>query len=309
MKMNFNIFLVFALTFLAGCAAPTTPPPTAGSLRALAVETFLADITQQVGGERIQVESLVPLGMDPHAFQPVPQDVKKIAESQVLVLNGAGFEEWARETIENAGGERLVIEASKGLTSRTVPEGEHPDEEEHEHEGDPHFWMDPVKVIHYVENIRDGLTQADPQGKETYEKNAASYIAQLKDLDAWIEQQVSQIPAEKRLIVTNHESFGYFADRYGFKIIGAIIPSVSTGASPSARDLAQLIEQIKSTGVRAIFVESGASTELAQQISEATGAQVISDLYTHSLTGPDGEAFNYIAMMKHNTRRIVEVLK
>lgn len=312
-----NLSLLVAACQQAASGEQTGP-------RVLAVESFLADIAQNVAGERVKVETLMPAGLDPHAFEPTPRDVVRIAESDLLILNGAGFEAWADETLANAGGKRLVIEASAGLESRTAREGEtameSPEEhsedtaaetaEDHAHEdGDPHFWLNPLNVIQYVENIREGLIEIDPAGQETYTNNAAAYIEQLKALDAWIEQQVSTIPAEQRLIVTNHESFGYFADRYGFIIIGTLIPSVSTSAAPSAQQLARLADHIRATGASAIFLETGANPQLAEQISQETGIKVVTDLYSHSITGPGGPAPSYLDMMKHNISVIVKALK
>jgi ABC-type Zn uptake system ZnuABC Zn-binding protein ZnuA len=427
---------------LAACAPAVPPVDGDSALKVLAVETFLADMAQKVAGERATVESLIPLGMDPHAFEPSPQDVAKIAESGVLIVNGAGFEAWLSKTLDNAGGERTLVEASAGLVSRSAREGETavmsdaelgeamcaqakneksqpvvagkelaeaaelpaeaglftltlakqadgtyagfikyvtdeagdfqmavaagtlqtrkagagepldvektlglgcaplaqghlielekdgeyilaltgfssetaplligPAGGHHHHEGDPHFWLDPMLVVKYVENIRDGLTAADPAGKEVYAGNAAAYIVQLNDLDGWIKTQLEQISPERRLIVTNHESFGYFADRYGFQIIGTIIPSVTTGASPSAQQLARLIDQIRATGATAIFLETGASPQLADQVSAETGVKVVTKLYTHSVTEPGGSAPTYIEMMKHNVNTIVAALK
>ncbi len=426
--------------------------PSASDTKVLAVESFLADIAQQVAGDRAQIGSLIPLGIDPHAFEPTPQDVAKITDSQVLIINGAGFEGWLAETLENAGEEQQVIEAAAGLTSRGAREGEEavmsPEEkaeqvcmalanmtaeeeiaagsdaasaaelqnevehdleaeaQEHEaellslklnpvgggyegfilfevaengeyvvaanggtltvigadgmpmeveetlpvncaglnvgilldlepgkytialsglavektpffvgslgghnHEGDPHFWLDPNNVIKYVENIRDGLIIADPSGMDAYNQNAAAYITKLNDLDSWINEQVSDIPEERRKIVTNHESFGYFADRYGFQIIGTIIPSVNTGASPSAQQMARLVDHIRGTGAIAIFLETGSNPQLAEQIATETGIKVVSKLYTHSITEASGEAPTYIDMMKYNVQTIVEALK
>ncbi len=454
--ITFLSLLAMAGAMLSACqsAALSPQPNTAkpqGAIKVIAVETFLSDIAQNVAGDRLQVETLMPLGLDPHAFEPTPQDVAKIADSQVLIVNGAGFEEWLNETIQNTGGERRLIEAAAGLTSREAREGEEivlspqekaeqacaqfagqaaeeevtsgmdaaaavelHDEHAHEgekheheaellllklnpvgssysgfvrldvaeegefiiaanggtvavtdasgakveaeeilalncaglkngilldmgageyvialnglagettpffagpagghhyHEGDPHFWLDPLNVVKYVENVRDGLIAADPTGKDIYTQNAAAYIAQLNDLDQWIKQQIATIPEERRLIVTNHESFGYFADRYGFKIIGTIIPSVSTNASPSAQQLARLVDHIRATQAVAIFLETGSNPQLAQQVSEETGVKVVSELFTHSITGPDGKAPSYIAMMKYNVQAIVDALK
>lgn len=319
LRLTANLLLVSVLllsTLLAACQAPAATPSPAPStqasiFRVLAVESFLADIAQNVAGERLQVETLMPLGLDPHTFEPTPRDIARIAASQVLIVNGAGFEGWLEETIANAGGERTLIEASAGLASREVDQGQesHETEEGHAHEGDPHFWLDPLNVVKYVENIRDGLIAADPDGKEVYTQNAAAYIAQLNELDAWIKEQVTTIPEERRLMVTNHESFGYFADRYDFKIIGTIIPSVSTGSSPSAQQMANLVDEIRRSGARAIFLETGANPQLAQQIARETGAKVVTDLYTHSLTPPEGNAPTYLEMMKFNVQRILEALR
>jgi ABC-type Zn uptake system ZnuABC Zn-binding protein ZnuA len=309
MKKSFiiTLFLIAAISqLLASCQVVSTKTgDTRTDLKVIAAESFLAEIAQNVAGDRAKVDSLMPLGMDPHAFEPVPTDVARIVNSKVVIING-GIEGWLDKLIKNAGGDHKVIVASNGLASRTVREGEiAPDEEG----GDPHFWLDPISVIKYVENIRDGLSEVDPEGKDTYAKNAETYIAKLKDLDASLREQTQTIPAEKRLIVTNHESFGYFADRYGFKIIGTIIPSVSTGATPSAQQLARLVDHIKATGASAIFLETGTNPQLANQISKETGVKVITDLYTHSITPPDGSAPTYIDMMKYNTKIIVESLK
>jgi ABC-type Zn uptake system ZnuABC Zn-binding protein ZnuA len=299
------------LTLLASCvvASPTpsatpsatpspTPTQTPGPPRVLAVESFLADIAQNVAGDRLTVETLIPLGVDPHAYQPTPRDAAKVADCSVLIVNGAGIEAFLDPLLANAGGEQLIITASAGLTPHPDPQGEHP-------QGDPHFWLDPNNVIQYVENIRDGLSQADPDGAAIYATNAAAYIEQLKALDQWITQQVATLQPERRLLVTNHESLGYFADRYGFTVVGAVIPSVSTDASSTAQQMAALIEQIKATGAPAIFLEMGANPQLAQQIAAETGVKVVTDLYTHSLSAPDGPAPTYIDMMKYNVSRIV----
>ena len=310
--------LAVVVTACDPSAAPSTGQPAsaassasaAAELKVLAAESFIADMAQNVAGDRLKVETLMPLGLDPHAFQPTPQDVGRIADSQVLIVNGGGFEGWLQEVLDNAGGERQVIAASAGLTSRQVREGEAANMTEEERAaGDPHFWLDPTHVIKYVENIRDGLSQADPAGKDIYAKNAEAYIAKLKELDTWIAEQVQSIPTERRQIVTNHESFGYFADRYGFTISGTVGPSVSTGSSPSAQELASLVDRIKATGAPAIFLETGANPKLAEQVAEETGVTVVTDLMSHSITPPDGLAPTYLDMMRLNTQAFVNALK
>lgn len=300
----------------------TSPGPTDAGLKVLAVETFLADIVRNVAGERTRVDALLPVGADPHSFEPTPADVARVAASSVLVIHGAGLEEFLDQLLRNAGGTRRVIDVSARLESRSPKEGEvaeahgkhHHHEAEHHHhhhhhEGDPHFWLSPIHVMTYVTTIRDGLSQSDPDGAAVYAANAEGYIARLKDLDQWIFDQVKQVPEKDRLLVTNHMSFGYFADRYGFRIVGTIMPGVSTGASPSAKELARLTKKIKATGAKAIFLETGTNPRLADQVARETKIRVVTELFTHSLTEPGGPAPTYIDMMKYNTTAIVNALK
>ncbi|MGE5224572.1 MAG: metal ABC transporter substrate-binding protein, partial [Omnitrophica WOR_2 bacterium] len=260
LRRSFSFILTF-LFLLSACQPAGSKTGNPGDIpKVLAAETFLADIAQNVAGERLQVGSLIPPGVDPHTFEPAPADVVKVAQSDILIVNGAGLESFLTRLLQNAGGKHAVIEASKGLTSRK------PSGSETAQEIDPHFYLDPVNVIQYVNNIRDGLSQADPAGTSLYTQNADAYILKLKSLDQWIRSQVDQIPPGRRLLVTNHESFGYFADRYGFKIVGAIIPSVTPDASPSAQELAALVNQIKAAGAPAIFLEKGTNQQLAQQV-------------------------------------------
>lgn len=257
----------------------------------LSTTSYLTDIAQNVAGDRLEIRTLVPLGIDPHGFEPTPADVRAVADSDALIINGSGFEEFLGNLLANAGGERVVISASEGLEMR-IPGGEeithghvhsdqhnsdqhnsdehnhadhdhehsdghshddhshgHSDEQahddhEHAHGGDPHFWTDPRQVMSYVETIRDGLSELDPTGQEVYAANAAAYLEELAALDAEVEALVSGIPEPDRLLVTDHDSLGYFADRYGFRVVGAVIPNFSTGTSPSARELAGLIDII-----------------------------------------------------------------
>jgi len=302
-----SFLAAWCVFLLAGLLASCTPAPAGDEgLRVLAVETFLADMAQNVAGDRLSVAALMPLGVDPHSFEPTPQDIAKAAACQVLIVNGAGLEAFLEKTLQNIGGERQIIEASAGLQSRRLDDiGAHDDEAL----VDPHFWLDPLNAIHYVENIRDGLNQADPAGAQVYAANAAAYIEQLRQLDAWIAQQVETITPARRQLVTDHESFGYFADRYGFTIVGMVIPSVSTDASPSAQQTAQLIERIRAAGAPAIFLEAGANPQLADQVAREADVKVVADLYTHSITDAQGPAPTYIELMKHNTRAIVEALR
>jgi ABC-type Zn uptake system ZnuABC Zn-binding protein ZnuA len=308
-----RVFVTLTILVLALTACGGNPASSSGTADpvVLATTTFLADIAQNIAGDRVQIGSILPFGADPHSYQPTPQDAAKVAESKLLILNGIEYEHFIEGLLENAGGERAIVTASDGLAPRQMEE--HAEEEEsgegHEHEaGDPHMWLDPNLVVTYVENIREGLTHLDPDGAAGYKSNADAYIAELTALDAWIVEQVNQIPPEKRLLVTNHEALGYFAERYGFTVVGAVVESFSTDASPSAQQMADLIDQIESSGAPAIFLDAGDNPALAQQIAEETGVQVVTDLPLESLT--DGApAATYLEMMKHNVTLIVAALK
>ncbi len=315
---QFAWVLLLALgLMLGGCQGIGTPLGSSVGLqgatpKVLAVESFLADIAQNVAGDRVKIVTLMPLGIDPHGFEPTPQDIGRIADANVLIVNGAGYEEWLQKVLDNAGGKREVIVASAGLASRTARAGELSSSEATDATqgaGDPHFWLDPTKVVIYVENVRDGLIQSDPAGKDTYTANAAAYIAKLDELDKSIADQIQQVPEARRLLVTNHESLGYFADRYGLRVVGAIIPSISTNASPSAEEMAHLVETIRRVAAPAVFLEANANPQLAEQISQETGIKVVTNLYTETLTPSDGAAPTYLDMMRYNARQIVEALE
>lgn len=315
MKKLRYVFLPLFVFVLAACQ-PTADvqKPQQNSLQVVVVESFLADIVHNIAGERLEVETLMPSGLDPHSFEPTPKDVAKISDSDILFINGAGLEEWLEDIIENLPEDQLIITASAGLESRIEAEEGHEEGEvveevdEHDHEYDPHFWLNPLLVVKYVENIRDGLIRIDPEGSALYTANAETYIQQLIELDQYIEEKITQIPVDRRLIVTNHESFGYFADRYGFTIVGTILKSVSSGASPSALQMAELVDQMRSSGASAIFMETGSNPELAEQLSNETGIKVVYDLYTHSISEEGGNAPNYIELMKYNVEQIINAL-
>jgi len=302
---RFIVFLSILMLALTACAGQLTSGQTPGTTLPviLTSTTFLADIAHNVAGDRLTVESLLSPGADPHEYQAVPSDVQKITESKVLIVNGLDYDQFVQPLLENAGGTRLVVTASDGLEARPMQE------ETGETATDPHMWMAPPRVIKYVENIRDGLTEADPAGTDLYKANADAYISRLDELDAWIQVQVEQIPKESRLLVTNHDSLGYFAEQYGFKVIGTIVPGVSSEAAPSAQQIAALIDEIKSTGAPAVFLNISDNPQLAEQIAAETDSKVITDLYIETLSPADGPAATYINMLKYDVTKIVEALQ
>ena len=250
----------------------------------------------------MEIVSLLPIGADPHSYQLTPQDVAKLDESRLIILNGAAYEHFLAPVLDaqDAGAEKMIIEASAGLSLKEDAEGEH--------DIDPHLWLDPNNVVVYVENIREGLTHFDPEGAVEFQTHAELYTEELTALDAWIREQVELIPVEKRLLVSNHGAFGYFADRYGFTVIGTVLESFSSDASPSAQQMADLIDQIKSSGASAIFLDVADNPALAQQIADETGVLLVTDLQLESLTEGD-PASTYIDMMKYNVTQIVNALK
>ncbi len=294
MIQRHSIFLIIILILAVGCVprASGSPKPDSAILTST---TFLADIARNVAGDQQSVASILPEGADPHNYEPTPQDIARIESARVIILNGAEYEHFLEPILENASAQVIIIEASAGINAREDARGV-----------DPHMWLDPNLVITYTENIRAGFERYDEQHSSIYQVNAQRYIEQLKSLDAWIVEQVNQIPAERRLLITNHESLNYFAQRYGFTVTGAIIPNVSSAASSSAQQMAQLIDQIKATKAPAIFLDAGDNPVLAQQIAQETDVKIVNDLYLETL---NQLVPTYIEMMKHNVKRIVEVLK
>ncbi len=286
----------------------STPQTESSSFKVLAVESFVGDIASQVVGDLSTVEVLIPAGVDPHSFEPTPQDVARISNCDVLIINGGGMEAWLDPILQNTPASALVITASQGIPFRVIQNTEDSTITSSS-TGDPHFWMNPLNVKQYAYNIQDGLVSIKPEWQDTLARNTDLYINQLNELDAWIQNQVNTIPAAQRMLITNHEDLGYFADQYHFQIIGSIIPSFTSGSSPSARDIASLEDRIISMGVKAIFIETGSNPQIAQQVAADTGIIVVMGLYTHSLSDPSGPASTYIQMLKYDTQLIVESLK
>lgn len=293
--------MMVPVALLTGCQAGAAGGAAqAGGLRVLAAEAFMADIARNVAGNRASVDSLIALGIDPHEYQPTPQDAIKVAQSQVLILNGLGYESWLTKTLPQSGPQGTTIVASGGLSPITATAGGQA--------ADPHMWMDPLNVVRYAENIRDGLSKADPAGSALYASNTETYVAQLRELDQWIKEQVAHVPPARRLLVTNHDALGYFAREYGFTLIGAVIPSVTNEAAPSAQQMADLIGTIKASAAPAIFLDISENPNLAQQIAAESGARVVTGLYVETLSAAGGPAATYLAMMRYDAGLIVGAL-
>jgi manganese/iron transport system substrate-binding protein len=272
-------------------------------LRVVATTSIVADVVQNVGGDRIDLTTLLPLGADPHAFEPTPQDVAAVAGAHIVFANGAGLEAFLDDLLESAGENVPVVPVSYGVELLTLD-----GKDEHGGGMDPHIWFDPNNVLVWTRNIEHALGDLDPGNAAAYAANAATYEAELIALDAWIKQQVAQVPEANRRLVTDHASFAYFARRYGFEQVGAVFPGYSTLAEPSAQELAELEEAIREHGVKAVFVGLTVNPALAERVAEDTDTRLVF-LYTGSLSGPDGPASDYLAFMKYNVSAIVEALR
>jgi ABC-type Zn uptake system ZnuABC Zn-binding protein ZnuA len=275
----------------------------------LATTTLIVDLVHNVGEDLIDLRTMLPIGSDAHTFSPTPQDVVAVADADVVFINGLGLEEFLRELLENAGGEAPVVAVSMNIEPRKLVNNGEGEEHAHTAVGaDPHVWMTPAKVIIMVHNIEQALSKLDPTNAETYAANAAAYVVQLEALDAWVKTQIESIPAENRKLVTDHETFGYYADRYGLTVVGAVIPAYSTSAEPSAQELAALQELIETQHVQAVFVGTTMNTVLAERIAADTGLKMV-PLYTESLGASGSGVETYLDFIRYNTTAIVAALR
>jgi ABC-type Zn uptake system ZnuABC Zn-binding protein ZnuA len=271
-------------------------------------------MTEVVLGERGTVRSILTPGADAHEFEPKPSDVQAISESDVVLKNGLGVDDWVDKLVENAGGERPLVTVTDGIPLREGGEGGEGEEEGAAEEGehgayDPHVWLNVSNAITMTANIRDALIEADSANEATYRANADAYMAELRDLDRYIRDQIATIAAGDRKMVTNHDAFGYYIEAYGLTFVGSIVPSMSTGAQPSAQDVAQLIRKIQAEKVKAIFLESSINPSLARQIGSDAGVKVVDTLYGDSLGEEGSPGATYVGMMRYNTDTIVAALK
>jgi ABC-type Zn uptake system ZnuABC Zn-binding protein ZnuA len=262
-----------------------------GAVFAVATTTIAGDIVRNVGGNRIHVDTLVPADADPHDFEPRPSDAVALADAELVVKSGGDLDEWLDDLIDSAGGDAAELTLLDSV--RAIGD-------------DPHWWQDPRNAILATEAVRDALAEADPDGRRAYKRNAALYVRELRGLDDDIERCMQQVPPEKRKLVTTHDALGYFADRYGLEVIGSVIPSLSTQAQPSAKEVDALVEQIEEEGVEAIFPEAAVSQRLERAISRESGAEVGRELWADSLGGEGSGAETYVDAMRANADALAE---
>lgn len=286
----------------------------ADKLPVVASFSILGDIVAQVGGDRVSVSTLVGPDQDAHVFQPAPDNLKTVARARLVVVNGLGFEGWMERLVQSAGYRGDIVVASNGIAVRERDE-EHAGHDDHAHEdhahqhgkNDPHAWQNPLNVVVYVRNITAALSKADPSGSAIYKKNGDAYIAQLNELDRWAAAQFASIPDARRKVITSHDAFEYFGAHYKVRFLAP--QGVSTDSEPSARDVAQLIRQIKQEKIRAVFIENMSNPKLMQQISKEAGATLGGKLYADALSKADGPAPTYLLLMRYNIGQLLAQLQ
>ena len=275
--------------------------------------TVVQDIVTVIGRDQVAASCLLQAGVDPHGYQPVPADVKRIAAAKLVVINGLGFEGWFEGLAKEAQFGGTVVIATAGLKPLTMAEE---DDHGHDHAGhdhghgevaDPHAFNSIARGVRYAENIRDALIAADAANAESYRSRAQAYITELRAADAWAKQQIATIPKAQRKIVTNHDALQYFAVDYGFTVLA---PNTALEDSqPSAKDLAAIVEFIRKEGVKGVFLEFGKNEKVVEQIAQEAGVKVGAELYLDGLGAPGSPAATYLGAFKHNVTAIVSALR
>jgi zinc/manganese transport system substrate-binding protein len=291
------------LLLLAGSMGLLMEMPALGQDRVIVVATFsiLGDLVKNVGGDRVEVSTLVGPNGDVHVYLPTPGDARKLAAAKVVFVNGLGLEGWVTRLISASGTKASIVIASEGIKPRKMK-----DEHDTGDVPDAHAWQSVANAKIYVANIRDGLIALDPAGKASYDANATAYLGKLDELEKQVEVATAKIPADRRKIITTHDAFGYFSDAYGMTFIAP--EGVSTDAEPSAKDLAKIITRIKMQKIPAVFMENITDPRLMKEIARETGAKIGGTLYSDALSPPDGPAATYIDMMRSNLRELTSAL-
>jgi zinc/manganese transport system substrate-binding protein len=284
-------FCLFALVL----AALASPACAQDRLNVVASFSILGDFAKNVGGDLVEVATLVGANGDVHVYAPAPADAKKIAGAKLVIINGLGLEGWLPRLVQSSGSKAKIVTATDGIAPRVLGVAD-----------DPHAWQSVANAKVYVANIRDALIVADPADDAVFRANADRYLAKLDGLDRDVRQAMAQIPPTHRKVISTHDAFGYFAAAYGVEFIAPL--GVSTDSEPSARDIAGIITQIRIAKIPAVFLENISDPRLMQRISAETGARIGGTLYSDSLTDENGEAPTYIDMVRHNIKALTNAL-
>ncbi len=277
-------------------------------LPVVATFSILGDMVATIGADSVAVTTLVGADQDAHVFEPKPSDVKAVSRARLVVSNGLGFEGWVARLVKSANykGEMAVL--TKGIKTRKMEAGEH---EGHNGNGkeaiDPHAWQNPANAVIYATTIVAALSKADPEGATHYQQNGERYMQAITELDIWAKAQFDQIPAAKRKVITSHDAFGYFGAHYGIQFLAP--QGVSTEGDASAKDVGNLIRQIKRERIKAVFIENMSNPKLLEQLTREADVTPAGELYADALSAPGGPAPSYLNMMRHNVEQLLAALK
>jgi zinc/manganese transport system substrate-binding protein len=309
--MSRALRIVTSASLLTLCTAFATAA-SAAELKVVASFSIIGDVAKNVGGDRVDVKTIVGPDGDAHVYEPRPADAVSVEQADVVLVNGLKFEGFVSRLIEASGTKAPIVEVSKGIETLKASEEEHHHEKEghghgdegHHHHGefDPHAWQSVKNVEIYAKNIADAFCEADKAGCATYTANSEAYIAQLAELDNQVRASIEAIPADRRTVITSHDAFGYFERDYGVKFVAP--EGISTEAEASAADVAKLIDQVKEDKASAIFLENITNPRLIEQIAKETGLQVGGTLYSDALSAEDGPASTYIEMFRYNVETL-----
>lgn len=289
----------FPLSLAIG-ALLVSPLSMAKTVNVVASFTVLADIVQQVGGDHVKVKSLVGPDGDPHTFEPTPQDSQALARADVVFVSGLGLEGWMDRLVSASGYKGETVVASRGVATRSM-------EEEGKTITDPHAWNSMQNGVIYATNVMNALINADPQDADAIRRSGERYIQQLQALDSWAKTTLAAIPAARRKVLTSHDAFGYFGQRYGVTFLAPV--GFSTEAEASASDVGGLIKQLQTEHIQTYFIENQTDPRLVKQIASATGAQPGGELYPEALSQPSGPAATYVAAFRHNVETMTRSMK
>ena len=330
-----RIFLtLLGVAFLVGAACSSDGGADNGAPVVVATTSQIGALVREVAGDAVEVQTLMGPGVDPHDYEPSPQDVRVVAEAALVLRNGIGLDDFLDDIIEGAEAQ-TVVTVTEGIELRSSSHDDHDDEDDgHDHDGDgvddhaaedhdeeehedehdhgefdAHVWHNPMNVKVMTANIVDALVLAFPERADDFRRNGEAYSRRLDAVDVEIRAIIDEIPAGNRRMVTDHEAFGYFVERYGLEVVGTVIPGTTTQAEASAQDIAALEDEIRASGVKAIFSESSVDPRVAQQVAADTGIEIVDDLYGDTLGAPGSGAETVDGMLLFNARRIADVLK
>jgi len=284
-----RIILLCALVLIA------SPLQAAERLNVVASFSILADFVRNVGGDRINLTTLVGADGDVHVYTPAPSDAKRVAEAKLVIVNGLGLEGWLSRLVQSAGSKAQIVTASAGIVPLKLGAA-----------ADPHAWQSVPNARVYVTDIANALAAAAPDDADVFRARAKAYLEKLETLDREVREAVAKIPPERRKVISTHDAFGYFSAEYGVQFVAPL--GVSTETEPSARDIAAIIGQIKAQKIPAVFLENISDDRLIRRIAAETGAKVGGTLISDGLTGEKGSAPTYIDMVRHNIKALTSAL-